>query len=369
MDNYNEIAFIFSPRYRIWRHIVFWTLQVMLFTLLFSNQRGFTIQLTISIMCLPVTMLYTYSLISWAIPRYLLRNKYLPFLFIIIIIWGAAAVGINNLYGDYVLKPVQENIFLVKNSRGFGAGFTLVSMTTVFVACIIVLFKHWVKKQHEWIQAEKEKVTAELQLLKAQVHPHFLFNTLNNIYSFSLRGSPKTPELIVKLSSLLSYMLYDCKADTVLLEKELEVMKDYVDLERERYGNKIEISWSIEGDTRDKYIAPLIMLPFLENAFKHGTSEQLEKSWLSFTLFVNQSVLKCKVANSKNDLSPVRENGIGIEIVKKRLCFLYPHQHELKIGDEGNFFVVSLSLKLNQTEVEKNPLSYVPGSIIEKAVI
>lgn len=370
MDNYKEIAFIFSPRYRIRRHIVFWILQVMLFTVLFSNQRGFKIQLILSLMCLPVTMLYTYLLISWAIPKYLLRNKYLQFLLIIIMIWGAAAIGINNLYGTYVLKPVQEDIFLVKNGRGFGAGFTLVSMTTVLVACIIVLFKHWLKKQQEWMQAEKEKVTAELQLLKAQVHPHFLFNTLNNIYSFSLTESPKTPELIVKLSSLLSYMLYDCKADTVLLEKELVVMKDYVDLERERYGNKIEISWSIEGDTRNKYIAPLIMLPFLENAFKHGTSEQLEKPWLSFDLIVNQSMLKCKVANSKNDLVPVSKNGIGIENVKKRLSFLYPHQHELKISDEGDFFVVSLSLKLNNNEVEKNTLSYVPGgSIIEKAVI
>ncbi len=127
------------------------------------------------------------------------------------------------------------------------------------------------------MQAEKAKITVELQLLKAQVHPHFLFNTLNNIYSFSLESSPKTPELILKLSSLLRYMLYDCKAEQVLLEKEIQVMKNYIDLEKERYGNKIQISLNIAGDLKGNYISPLLLLPFLENAFKHGTSDQLEK--------------------------------------------------------------------------------------------
>ena len=121
-------------------------------------------------------------------------------------------------------------------------------------------------------------MTAELQLLKAQAHPHFLFNTLNNIYSFSLKRSPATPGLILKLSSLLCYMLYDCKAPEVRLEKELEIMKNYIELERVRYGNSIDISWNLSGGTRNQFIAPLIMLPFIENAFKRGTSEQIEKS-------------------------------------------------------------------------------------------
>ncbi len=196
------------------------------------------------------------------------------------------------------------------------------------------------------MQAEKEKVTAELQLLKAQVHPHFLFNTLNNIYSFSLENSPKTPGLILKLSSLLSYMLYDCKTEEVLLEKEIEIMKNYIDLEKERYGNRIEISWSAEGDIKDKRIAPLLMLPFLENAFKHGTSEQVEKPWLSVDISVKYDTLKCKIVNSKNEYVPYRNNGIGIHNVKKRLEFMYPDKHELKMSDEGNFFVISLLVKL-----------------------
>lgn len=209
------------------------------------------------------------------------------------------------------------------------------------------------KKQQDWRQAEKEKVTAELQLLKAQVHPHFLFNTLNNIYSVSLETLPKTSELILKLSSLLNYILYECKTDFVLLEKEIKVMKDYIDLEKKRYANKLEISLNIEGDIKDKYIAPLLLLPFLENAFKHGTSEQLEKPWLSMNLTVNQNTLRCKIANSKNDDIIINENGIGIINVKKRLSLLYPGLYELGINNEGDFFVVSLILQLKSAPWSK----------------
>lgn len=197
--------------------------------------------------------------------------------------------------------------------------------------------------------AQQERITTQLQLLKAQVHPHFLFNTLNNIYSFSLEKSPKTPGLILKLSSLLSYMLYDCKTEEVRLEKEIEIMKNYIDLEKERYGNKIEISWNAEGEIKDKFIAPLLLLPFLENAFKHGTSEQIEKSWLSVDISVMQNSLRCKIANSKNEYVPQGNNGIngiGINNVKKRLEFIYPGKHELKINDEGSFFVVSMLINL-----------------------
>jgi LytS/YehU family sensor histidine kinase len=164
-------------------------------------------------------------------------------------------------------------------------------------------------------------------------------------------------------------MLYDCKGDLVLLEKELEVMKDYVDLERVRYGNKIEVSWNTEGDIKDKYITPLLLLPFLENAFKHGTSEQLEKPWLSFDIAVKQTTMKCKVANSKNEMVQVSENGIGIENVKKRLQFIYPGKHELKISDDGDFFVVSLLLELGSHSAESPASFSVPKPIAEKAVI
>jgi two-component system sensor histidine kinase AlgZ len=358
-SGYND--FIFSPRYRWWRHILYWSLHTIFWTLLnnfilsrSSQSQSFSLWHTLFNVSvwLPVIIPYSYLLAYFIVPKFLLREKFLQFIFVALL-WIIAGVAINYYYRVYILVPAQEAMHFSTIVRG---GWQLTSYMLLMVhgtnLAILKLFKYWFKKQQEWLQAEKEKVTAELQLLKAQVHPHFLFNTLNNIYSFSLEQSPKTPGLILKLSSLLSYMLYDCKTEEVLLEKEIETMRNYIDLEKERYGNKIEISWDIEGNVKDKYIAPLLLLPFLENAFKHGTSEQLEKPWLSVDMSVKQDTLKCKIANSKNEFAPVSEQGIGIQNVKKRLSFIYPGKHELKINDEGNFFVASLWVELKSHGVQ-----------------
>jgi two-component system, LytTR family, sensor histidine kinase AlgZ len=211
---------------------------------------------------------------------------------------------------------------------------------------IIKFFKLWTVKQQQWMYEQEEKNSAELQLLKAQVHPQFLFNALNSIHSFSKKNSSQTPGLILKLSSLLSYMLYDCKSEEVRLEKEIENMKNYIDLEKERHGNEVEVSWNVEGDIEDKMVAPLLFLPFLENAFKHGISEHIVKPWVGVDVVVNKGLLKFKIVNSKTDLSQKDNSSNGICNVKKRLEFLYPGKHELKINDDGDFFVVNMQVQL-----------------------
>jgi len=353
MNNFQLNKLLFSSKYRIWRHVVFWIVYTVIVAFTWhKGDRGFDQYLFQGLVWLPARIIYCYPLIFWVLPEFLLKEKYIKFA-CIILMWAVAGWFFNYLFRFYLFIPIMNYFQLDRINRDpWQPNSFLVLTTTAGITSVIVLFKHWVKKQQEWVQAEKEKVTAELQLLKAQVHPHFLFNTLNNIYSFSLAQSPKTPELILKLSSLLSYMLYDCKAEEVLLEKEIEVMKNYIDLEKERYGNKIEISINIEGDIEDKYIAPLLILPFLENAFKHGTSEQLEKPWMSVDLLVKQHVLTCKLANSKNEFVPDNHNGIGIQNIKKRLQYLYPDKHKLKMNDEGNFFVVSLLIELMNNKME-----------------
>src|SRR6188768_3283132 len=355
MDTFKYNNFIFSSKYRVWRHVAFWLTDVIFIVLLYSSTLGIWRSVIHNFIWLPARFLYTYPLILWFIPRYLFKNKYIIFS-ILTILWGIGGWFLNIYFRQYLFDPIQVFLKFVSAHpvvQGSGQpGSYLVLVITATVASMIVVFKYWIKTQRQWMQAEKDKVTAELQLLKAQVHPHFLFNTLNNIYSFSLENSPETPGLILKLSSLLSYMLYDCKADEVLLEKEIKIMKDYIDLERERYVNKIEISWSVDGEIKDKFIAPLLMLPFLENAFKHGTSEQLEKPWLSVDISVGRNILKGKIADSKNEYTPATNHGIGIQNVKKRLAFIYPGKHELKMNDEGDFYVVSLLIEL---ESKKTP--------------
>ena len=346
---YKENAFIFSDKYRFARHIVFWAAHIIIVTFIFRQpQQTFSNQLLVSLVWALLFITYIYPVLYVFIPRYLLKGRHREFIFIITV-WGIGGWFWNYICRAYIIFPFADMIdFKMGAKNPWAPGSFLTMSTMAGFASMIVLFKSWMKKQKEFLLAEKGKANAELQLLKAQVHPHFLFNTLNNIYSFSLENSAKTPDMILKLSSLLSYVLYDCKANEVLLEKEIDTMKNYIDLERERYANRLEVSINIEGDIKGKYITPLLILPFLENAFKHGTSEQLEKPWLSMDISVNQKMFRCKIANSKNEEILKGNGGIGIHNVQKRLDYLYSGRHELKFVDEGNFFVVSLKLELTE---------------------
>lgn len=367
-----ENSFIFSSRYRILRHVSFWTLHVIVFSIIYLGNilpktNALPELVLTSLIWVPAYILYAYPVCYWLVPKYLLRQKHIQFI-ILFFIWAVAGWFFNFLFRSQVLNPFRAFMAYpasasVGNKNPWApASYFNMNMMAGFCS-MIILFKFWYLKQRDWMQAEKEKVTAELQLLKAQVHPHFLFNTLNNIYSFSMENSPKTSQLILKLSSLLNYILYDCKADEVRLEKEIAVMKDYIDLEKERYANKLEVSVNIEGDIKDKYIVPLLLLPFLENAFKHGTSEQLEKPWLSMDLSVKQNILRCKIVNSKSEHVQYSANGIGINNVKKRLEFLYPGKHELKIDAEPDFFVASLMLEL------KDDVRYMPRYFVDRSLV
>ncbi|MBS1731316.1 MAG: histidine kinase [Bacteroidetes bacterium] len=353
---YND--FVFSPRYKVLRHVTFWIVHTLIWACFWEAMGtpfSYGVQVINMFIWIPIFILYGYPMAYWAVPLFLLRGRILEFLSIIFL-WGLVGIYLDIWYKDYVVIPIQTMMhpqFVLP--KGPLAWCYLCITTSAAIPMVIKFFKYWNFKQKDWLNAQQEKVTAELQLLKAQVHPHFLFNTLNNIYSFSLENSPKTPGLILKLSNLLSYMLYDCRSAEVRLGKELDIIKNYIELEQERYGNKIDISWNVNGDVQDIFIAPLLLIPFIENAFKHGTSEQIEKSWLTVDISVKENKLKAKIANSKNEFALHSKNGIGIENVKKRLAFIYPEQHELKINEESNFYVVSLTIQLinNSTAIYK----------------
>ena len=163
--------------------------------------------------------------------------------------------------------------------------------TVVGFALAIKLLKNWYLKQKEAAQVAREKINAELQLLKAQVHPHFLFNTLNNIYSFIINDSPAATEAIKKLSTLLRYIIYECNQPLVKLEKELRMIRDYIDLEKIRYGESFNMSLQIQGNAINKMICPLLLIPFLENSFKHGASQMLTHPWVNLDIVIEEQDL------------------------------------------------------------------------------
>lgn len=356
--------FIFSSRFKLLRHLLYWSFVATtwpVFWIVVNPTNTYGRFFFSASLWIPFIILLGYPLAYVAVPHLLIKGKVWQFI-LVVLAWAFAGIYFHYGYRNYLLEPLMLALgFKVISQKGHDPMGILCLFTHGGIPMIVRFFKLWTWKQQDWLRAQQEKITAELQLLKAQVHPHFLFNTLNNIYSFSLDRSPKTPGLILKLSSLLSYMLYDCKAEEVRLKKELEIMKNYIDLEKERYGDKIEISWNVEGEINDKFISPLLMLPFLENAFKHGASEQIEKPWLEVDIFVMNDMLKCKITNSKNEYAtPANNNsdncnGIGISNVKKRLEFLYPGKHELKINDAGDFFAITLMVRLEEASAYSMP--------------
>jgi LytS/YehU family sensor histidine kinase len=217
------------------------------------------------------------------------------------------------------------------------------------MAAAIKLMKHWYVKEQRNLQLLKENAESQLQLLKAQVHPHFLFNTLNNIYSHTQGVAPVASQLVMGLSDMLRFMLYECNQPLVPLSKEFTMIRDYVTLEKIRYDEQFDIHLDIPTDTGNLHIAPLLLLPLVENCFKHGTSNMLEQPWLNLQIHLKEDTMEMRLMNGKAKQQKQEHNfGIGIQNVRKRLELIYPGKHVLKIMDEEEVFVVTLSLQLER---------------------
>ncbi|MEE4260539.1 MAG: histidine kinase [Bacteroidales bacterium] len=224
------------------------------------------------------------------------------------------------------------------------------------LASTIKIAKNWLWVIQEKQRIEKDKIEIELKLreselkfLKAQIHPHFLFNTLNNLYGLTLEKSDMASEVVVKLSEMLDYMLYECNENLVPLEKEIKLLENYIALEKIRHDESLDIALTIDGQLKNLKIAPLILLPFIENAFKHGMSKQSDNKWLHINIKVEDLILKYSVNNSKelaeNIANQVSE-GIGLENLKKRLGLQYKNDFKLDIINSENEFKAYLELKL-----------------------
>ncbi|MCC6413964.1 MAG: histidine kinase [Saprospiraceae bacterium] len=226
-------------------------------------------------------------------------------------------------------------------------------VSTMLQASIVVMayfFSLWTRQQRLVEKAKREKVEAELELLKSQVEPHFIFNTLNNIYYLAQNKHPRTGEMIYRLAQLLSFMLYDSRKSLIPVEKELDYIRDYVNLERIRYGENLDISVNVFGSLKDAMAPPLLFLPLVENAFKHGIAP-VGKGWIRVDVSRRNGTLTCKVENSvlEQMLEKLEKNeasGLGLRNLENRLEALFPQNHELKIlhGKESFLSVLSIPL-------------------------
>ncbi len=226
----------------------------------------------------------------------------------------------------------------------------------------IKYYKDWYIKQRESEILQHENKLAELLLLKAQIHPHFLFNTLNNIYSFTLTGSPQAANLVDKLSGMIDYMITEGEKPMVLVEKEIQLLKDYIGLEKVRYGNRLDMQVEINGEYKSKMIAPLLMIPFVENCFKHGASVMRGQQWIRLYINIDEDNLDFKLSNSKpmDVIDTNNKKGIGLANVQKRLQLIYPGKHLLEIESTNDTYIVHLQVSLKQVTALEHKNNLIP---------
>jgi two-component system, LytTR family, sensor kinase len=282
------------------------------------------------------------------VPRYFLKKKFLIYILAILLTLVISCI-IVDLYYYFIVSVVQEWHHRPSPVFSRGMWVTLFPLLTgIAIGISIRIAKEWARNEKERRELQGEKLMSELAFLKSQINPHFLFNTLNNICSLARKKSDDTEPAIIKLSQIMRYMLTDSRQDKVGLEEEVEYLNNFIELQKIRTGDKVEVGFSIKGNISRIQLEPLLLIPFVENAFKHGVS-YTEKSKIDIELIIDSSELIFKVENSKapvKDGINLEESGIGLKNVRRRLELLYPGKHQLDIRDSESKYCIMLKIKL-----------------------
>ncbi len=297
----------------------------------------------------------TAFLASYLSVHFLFRHYYIPdkkAFWIGQILVALAFVLIRRTFHFHYTYPLyypqaissQSFLFIPKLIIEFVNLYLIVSVYGMFY-----FIRSWYEQQSIMQELKQEKTTAELQLLKSQVHPHFIFNTLNNIYAVTFKKSPETANYLLKLASFLDYNLYNSQQEYVGLEEELDYIQNFVALQKLRFGEKVDVSFHRYGKTDNLKIAPLLLLPLIENCFKHGVGSSVEDSWVRVEVSGKEGEINFKIENSKepNCTTGSKNGGLGLENVKKRLELIYPGCHELRLFEEPNAYLALLKIKIN----------------------
>lgn len=338
------------PVLRIIQHLAFWVLSFILFLQLFKTgsqpeKIDYIYTALFQLSLVPAV----YINLEWLLPKLGKRKTILPytiFLAIVIILFS----WINyKFFAEWSSKILSDYFFI---SYFTFKEIVFFFTTYVIITSLLKLSKSWFwvsELQRELLEKEKQKTEVELKALKAQINPHFFFNTLNSIYSMALDKDDRLPNTVLQLSDLMRYFLYKSKDNFIPLEKELTVVNDYIALQKLRSDAQLDIETRVSGEIGDQQIAPLLLITFLENAFKHGAKGGSENTFIRLEIKVEKNKLNFVVENNKGIIDEVNTgeyNGLGLENVKRQLELLYPAKHLLNIKDQPDRFSVALQLSL-----------------------
>jgi hypothetical protein len=332
--------------------MIYWISFVAIGSYVFSYQQNFPYQFyLLNLMVhLPVLMLYTYFVVYALVPNFLLRGRYFSFL-------GSLAMtsALASLLKLSISKNVYYALFIPSalhpkdwyTADGFLINLLWIMGPTVLFA-MFKYYKNWIRSQDISNEAERKRLATELQVLKGQLNPHFLFNTLNNLYSLALSKSSKTAVVIAKMSEMFHYILYECNATEVPVSKEIKLIENYIELEQIRYSDRLSVKFEKDVDNMNHLIPPMLLYSYVENCFKHGSSKDPNMPWIRISLRVKNDCLTFEALNSipdkgKNDST----EGVGLLNAKRRLELIYPQNHRLTVREENSEFYVRLDITKN----------------------
>ena len=327
-------------------HTIFWIAIILLFMFMASNGKIVYTTLVVFVYFGLINIAIFYINYLFILPTFLNRKKYL---------WCALAMLILVLVSTFIkcgLAYYFYDIVIKRNAGKHIMDFWDYFFSAVFVSCFFIFLSTVLKFMADWFLNEKiksklenEKLTAELAFLKSQINPHFLFNSLNNIYSLAYQKAEKTPEAILKLSEIMRYMLYESNEDKVALSDEIRYLENYIELQKLRFKDKTYIKFEINGDPQGQKITQLVLISFVENAFKHGVATDIENP-LSIILNIVSGKLFFQVINKKCNQNKDETGGIGLQNVQRRLDLLYKDQYRLHIEDSNDIYNCELYLNL-----------------------
>ena len=342
-------------------HLPFWIIYQLFWGIIFYRSEVFTlIGLEYILMYTLTEAVGAYFNVYYLIPTLLRRKKYGAYLLAlganIVVTSGLVALGIflisYQIAGEWV--SVEQMVY-VYGSPGALIGATFSSAATaIFVVMIVTLGKEWLNEQTKNQRLEKEKLETELKFLRSQFNPHFLFNTINSIFFLIQQDPPRATQALAAFSDIMRYQLYECNEATISLKKEVHYLTSFVALEKLRKGDRVAIELSVCENLNGSRIAPFILMPFVENAFKHvsGTTEQGKR--IRISLQQHEGRLHFAVHNTKEafpEPTPaemVSYGGIGLTNVRRRLALLYPDQHQLAIEEQPDAYSVNLTINLHE---------------------
>lgn len=346
---------ILYNRFKIAGHLIFWLSSITLFTLIFYfYEEQINLKLIEKAFITNIGFaLAVYVNLYFLLPRFLKQKHYIFYIFWLIILLTISGLFIQYMF-IYPLHNLfgNSNLFISFDSNLHSALF-FTTLGYIIITSLLKFIKEWMRIQDlnlKLAKSEHQKLEAELKSLKGQLNPHFLFNSLNNIYSLALIKSDKVPDLILRLSDLMRHIIYESKENYISIDKEIEFVDNFITLQKIRITDQTKIQYSIKGEILSGRIIPLIFEPFIDNAFKHGLPGNTNKDFITISFdFSKPDILHFQIENNfENSANFNKKNsGIGIENVKHRLKYLYTKdEYNLTITKENQIFSVSLTLKL-----------------------